>query len=66
MDKKPFLYMNEDYLGKIELELETLAVAGMPAWADTIQCLIDNVRNERGGREADRSQAIKAIKISTN
>ena len=44
---KPISYMNEKALAALELELPGLVAVGLGGWAETIQILIDNVRDER-------------------
>ncbi len=50
----PIHYMNEEALTALEKQLPDLVAAGMKAWAETIQILIDNLRSERNDQEVPK------------
>ena len=47
MSERKFHYMNAAAVDKIEEQCADLDKAGLPAWADSVRILIDNLRLER-------------------
>ena len=47
MNKNPHRLLSSFDLNQIEKQAKQLAEVGFPAWGETVQLLINNIRNDR-------------------